>query len=144
MLIGEYSSPLGEKNRIALPKRLRDTLGEELIITRGYERCLILVDEPRWESLISEIGRYPLLSLSLRDTKRFLLGGAFRVNADKQGRFVIPEGLISYARIELNVTMIGVGEWAEIWDSEVWKLKLDQLANKSADIAERLSQVSAT
>lgn len=138
MLLGEYISPLGEKNRIALPKRLRGSLAGELIITRGYERSLIIVDKPRWHILLEEINKHSLLNLSVRDTKRFLLGGGFEVIPDRQGRFVIPEALIGYAHIENSITFVGVGEWLEIWSTERWQEKLAYLAENSADIADRL------
>lgn len=139
MLIGEYQSPLGEKNRVALPKKFRLQMSDNLIITRGYEHCLIIVDQARWLNLITEINRSPLLSLSVRDTKRFLLGGAYDLELDKQGRFVIPEALTQYARIESNLVFVGVGEWMEIWEQDTWQQKLDYLAENSADIAERLA-----
>jgi DNA-binding transcriptional regulator/RsmH inhibitor MraZ len=34
MLIGEYRSKLGEKKRVSLPKKFRDQIGENLILTR--------------------------------------------------------------------------------------------------------------
>ena len=45
MIIGEYKSRIGEKKRVSLPKRFRDELGEEIILTRGYENSLILVNK---------------------------------------------------------------------------------------------------
>lgn len=140
MLIGEFNSPLGDKNRVALPKKLRSELSEDLIITRGFERCLILLDSAHWTSLITEINRNPLLSLSVRDTKRFLLGGAFDLEIDKQGRFVIPEALMQYSRITSEIVFVAVGEWIEVWDKERWEDKLQYLSENSADIAERLTQ----
>lgn len=140
MLIGEFITPIGEKNRIALPKKLRAELSDELIVTRGYEHCLIVVDQSRWLALIAEIDKNPLFSLTVRDTKRFLLGGAFTLRLDKQGRFVIPEGLMQYARIVQNVTVVGVGNWVEVWDQDRWQQKVDYLAENSADIADRLGE----
>jgi MraZ protein len=142
MLIGEFASPLGDKNRVALPKKLRDELQTELIITRGYEACLLVVDYQRWQALTAEINKHPLLNLSVRDTKRFLLGGAFELTLDAQGRFVIPEGLITYAGIDKEVVFIGVGEWIEIWDMQRWQAKLKDLSQNSADIADRLSSIN--
>jgi len=139
MLEGEYTSPLGEKNRIAIPKKLRALLGTEIVITRGYEHCLIIVDQTRWEILLSEINKRPLLSMNVRDTKRFIIGGAFRISLDTQGRFVLPESLITYASIGAETTFLGVGEWVEIWDSNRWKVKLNELSIHAADIADRLS-----
>lgn len=138
MLLGEYSSQVGEKNRIAVPKKIRDELKGRMIITRGYEGCLILVDETRWNVLIKEMNTKPLLNLSVRDTKRYLLGGAVEVETDSQGRFVIPDSLINFAQILTTAIFIGVGEWAEVWSEELWKEKLDNLKNNVSDLAERL------
>ena len=43
MIIGEYKSKVGEKKRVSLPKKFRDELGEEIILTRGYEDTLYLL-----------------------------------------------------------------------------------------------------
>lgn len=140
MLIGEFPSQLGEKNRVVMPKKLREKLGENLIITRGYERCLILVDHERWESLVKVINSGTLLSISVRDTKRYLLGGAMDIEPDNQGRFVMPESLLDFSGIDKDLIFLGVGEWIEIWSSEKWKTKLNELSNNVADLAERIGQ----
>jgi MraZ protein len=141
MLIGEYTSPLGEKNRIALPKRLRDQLGSEIIIGRGYEHCLIIVDKAHWQGLLTNINKKPLLSMSVRDTKRFLLGGAHELELDAQGRVVVPDALKKYASIDKEITFIGVGEWIEMWDAVRWEQKLADLSEHASDIADRLEQI---
>ena len=69
MFIGEYPTQIGEKNRISLPKKLRDKMEGGLIIARGYENCLLMLDNKSWENLVSEINKRPLLSLNVRDTK---------------------------------------------------------------------------
>lgn len=138
MLIGEYSVQIGEKNRIAIPKRLRDNLEGKLFLTRGYENCLILVDENRWNKLISEINKNPLLSLNVRDTKRFILGGAVELEPDSQGRIVISDALKEFSSIEQKVIFLGVGEWAEVWSEQRWKDKLNILSKNVSDLAERL------
>lgn len=139
MFIGEYNTQLGDKNRLAIPKKLREQLNGNVIITRGYERCLIMVDTSRWDTLLNQINAKPLLSLNVRDTKRFLIGGAVEVEHDSQGRFVLPESLKEFGNISDKVTFLGVGEWIEIWDEDRWKNKLNDLSQNVSDIAERLS-----
>lgn len=138
MLIGEYLVHLGEKNRIAVPKKIRDNLSGQTIVTRGYERCLLLVDAQRWKSLIEEINKNPLLSINVRDTKRYLVGGAAEVEVDSQGRFVLPESLKDFSGINEKVIFLGVGEWVEVWSEERWKEKLELLSQNVSDLAERL------
>lgn len=140
MLIGEYSTVLGEKNRIGIPKKLRDSLTGKVYLTRGYEQCLIMVDTKRWEDLIEEINKSPLLSLNVRDTKRFIVGGAVEIEYDSLGRFVIPESLKAFANINQKIIFLGVGEWVEVWSEERWLDKLSNLTNNVADLAERLSK----
>lgn len=140
MYLGEFISPIGEKNRIALPKKLRDACtGTELILTRGYEECLLLLDQQNWQDLLNAVNAKPLLNMSVRDTKRFLVGGATDLSLDAQGRFVVPEALMAYAHLEDSITFLGVGEWMEIWSTAKWQERLQYLTVNSAEIADRLS-----
>jgi len=54
---------------------------------------------------------------------------------DKQGRFVLPENLLNFAKISKNVSIIGVLNRIEIWNPEVLKKvdneKIDHLLFES-------------
>ncbi len=141
MLIGEYTTQVGDKNRVAIPKKLRDELEGKIFITRGYERCLLIVDQQRWNALLKVINYNPLLSISVRDTKRYILGGATEIEPDNQGRFVVPEQLLKFANIQTKLTFLGVGEWIEVWDEDKWNSKLEALSSNVADLAERLKSI---
>ena len=143
MLIGEYRAKLGLKNRTAFPKALRQELGEELIITRGYEGCLIIVDKAKWSKLIKLVEIRPLTNLDVRNTKRFLIGGASEIQLDSQARFVIPESLIKYAHLENEIMFVGILDWIELWDNGTWEKRIDQITKESADIADRLSNIAS-
>lgn len=140
MYIGEYRTQLGEKNRVAIPKRLRASEKNTYVITRGYELCLIVVDEHQWKTLVNTINTNPLLQMDVRDTKRYLLGGAYTFEADSQGRFVLPESLKLFAQVSKEVVFLGVGEWFELWSVEAWEQRLQHLQSNASEIANRLSQ----
>lgn len=141
MLIGEYRTKLQEKNRTALPKKFREELKDDLILTRGYEGCLIVIDKDRWAKLIKVIEKRPLTNIDVRNTKRFLVGGAVEIEMDKQGRFVLPEVLIEYAHLENELVFVGIQDWLEIWDMDSWNTKISQITEQAADIADRLSEI---
>ncbi len=141
MLIGEYSSKLGEKNRTALPKEFREQFKEELIITRGYEGCLIIVDKKRWEKLIKTIAIRPFTNTDVRNTKRFLIGGAREITLDVQGRFVLPDPLKEYAKLINDLIFVGIEDFVEIWDEENWKEKIENISKNAADIGDRLGEL---
>jgi len=138
MLIGEYEGKLTDKNRLAIPKKFREEFGEGLVLSRGYEGCLILLDKVRWELLKGVIDTRPVLALSIRDTKRFILGGAFELELDAQGRFVLPNNLKSYADINDDAIFVGIDDWVEVWSRDRWLKKLAELVTAAPDIAEHL------
>jgi MraZ protein len=137
MLIGEYEGKLTDKNRLAIPKKIRDNLKGDLIISRGYEGCLILLDAKLWQALEKTINKKPILSLSVRDMKRFIMGSAFEVEIDEQGRFVLPANLRTHSSIKTNVVFVGLMDWVEVWSEEKWLEKITALSKNATDIAEK-------
>ncbi|OGM58327.1 hypothetical protein A3A75_04840 [Candidatus Woesebacteria bacterium RIFCSPLOWO2_01_FULL_39_10] len=135
MLIGQYTSKLTDKKRIAVPKKFREELGTEIIIARWYENCLILVTKPNWQKLIGRlIGETKIIISPVRDIDRFILGSAFEIVLDRQGRFVLPDILVSYAEITDEVTFLGLGDRVELWSQGKWQ-ELEKVAEKKASIA---------
>ncbi|GMR18963.1 MAG: division/cell wall cluster transcriptional repressor MraZ [Patescibacteria group bacterium] len=133
MLIGEYLSKVGAKNRVSLPKKLREGLGKNAVVMRGYEGSLLVVSKRDWSTLIEEVLGGPLTSPEVRDTARFLMGGAHEVEFDLQGRFVLPQPLIDHARISSGdeVVFVGLGKWVEIWSRKSWHKRLELLGEKA-------------
>jgi MraZ protein len=142
MLIGEYLNKVGEKNRLALPKKFRQILGEKIIVTRGYEDCVIVVNEKQWGRLLSVFDDKPFTTSPVRDTRRFLIGGANEVTLDKQGRFVLPLNLKEFARIENDVVFVGLVDWVEIWARDAWEKRMEKIKPSAATIAEELGKVN--
>lgn len=137
MLIGNYSSKLAANGRTACPAKFRNELGDHLVLLQGYERCLMLVNSETLETLAAK--NKPFALSAARDTDRYLLGNAFEIELDAQGRFVIPEPLKKYAHLESEeVIFVGVGSRIEIWSKEEWSVYQEYLAQNSARIAESL------
>jgi len=142
MLIGEFKNQVGEKNRVAFPKKFREELGEKLIVTQGYEGCLVIVSPSQWQTMIDESSSGPFVSQSVRDTSRFLLGGAAEVELDDQGRFVISPNLIEYAQIKNEIIFLGLSRWVEVWDAEKWLQRKQYIVEHSSEIADKLSEIT--
>lgn len=118
MLIGEYSHSLDEKSRVNFPAKLRADLGEEFILTKGLDGCVFVYAKSEFEKLEERIRQLPMSKS--RNLQRFLFSGAVCVNADKQGRVLIPQNLREYANLNKDVAIIGASSRAEIWDKETW------------------------
>ena len=67
--------------------------------------------------LREELGNTFYVTLGL---DHFLFANAAKCEPDKQGRFLIPAELRQYAGLSNEVTFIGQGGHAEIWDSAAY------------------------
>ena len=139
LLIGEYNAKLTEKNRVALPKKFREILGSKIIITMGFEGCLIVVSESQFEEITSDITVGKFVNNDIRNTTRFLLGGACEVDLDSQGRFVLPSNLLDYSGVNDDVCFLGLKRWVELWDKDRWDTKKSEISVSAVEIANRLS-----
>ncbi len=139
MLLGQYESKIGEKHQAGLPKKFREVLGEKLIVTKGFENCLIIVSEENWKTLLEGTDGKPFTSKSTREMQRFLLGNANYIELDSKGRFVIPEYLRKFASIDSDIVFVGIQRFVEVWDKKKWELHQNELAKNIDSIAEKLS-----
>jgi len=138
MLLGQFNQKVASKNRIAVPKKFRKDLGNRLIISQGFENSLLLLEPSSWQKLISGTVIGPFTTKAVRNTLRFLIGGAVEVELDNQGRFVLPSHLKEFAQIGKEVAFVGLLNWVEIWDLKSWNQKSKEIAEESSNIAERL------
>lgn len=137
-MLGQHEGSVGEKGRIALPKKVRKELGEKIIITYGFEHSLMIVSQQNWERLVNELKDSSLFASNARDTKRFLFGGAVSLELDKQGRFILPDYLRKYAQIGNDVIFLGLSSYAELWDKKRWSTHSGALEKEIENIAESL------
>lgn len=140
MLIGQYGATIGDKNRIAFPKKFKDELGNKLIITQGFEGSLIVVSQDSWKSLLEGTEGMPLTNFSTRETQRFLLGTATEVHLDEKGRFVLPIHLKEYGNLSDEIVFLGISRYVEIWDKKKWEEHNKELIGTISGVADRLSK----
>lgn len=141
MLIGEFQTKLTEGSRLAVPKKFRSELGDNFIVTRGYEGCLVIVNKKQFEKLTQGLADKPFIQGDVRETTRFLLSQAAEVEVDSQGRFVLTNNLRDEAQIQSEVVFLGLLNWIEVWDLNRWQDHLKLLSKQSSEIANRLVQL---
>lgn len=140
MILGQAESTLSSKNQIAFPKRFKKELGEHLILTKGFEKHLLVVSQDRWEMLLSGIEQGLLIDRNTRDIKRYLLGNSTEVVLDAKSRFILPGYLKEYSCIEAEIVFVGVGDYIEMWDKKIWYEYQEYLAMTVSGAAQRLAQ----
>lgn len=120
MLQGEYQHALDAKGRLILPVKIREDLGGKFYLTKGLDGCLYIYPLQEWIEFSGRINAYPTSSKEARRLKRHFIGSAEECEPDKQGRFLISQPLRNFAKIEKDVTVLGMGDHVEIWSKEVY------------------------
>ena len=140
MITGSHLGNLGEKRRVAVPKKFLTELGERPILAKWYEDCLILVCSDFWRALLKRLtGGSNVISLGVRDIERFILGSAYETEPDAQGRIIIPEMLASYANLKDELVFVGLSDRVEIWDRVAWDRKSMELSKTTKEYIEKLA-----
>jgi MraZ protein len=120
VFLGTHSPKLDEKGRVILPAKFREELSSGLVVTRGLERCLFVFSQREFEDIHGKIRQASITNKQQRDFLRVFLSGASQEMPDNQNRVTIPANLRDYAGLGKDLTVIGAGNRAEIWDTEAW------------------------
>lgn len=126
LFLGEYRHRLDEKNRIALPKRLRVEIdGFEIVLAKGFEACIAGFAKDTWQEMAKEQLAMPFYDEVGRKLRRQLFSQAVILELDGQGRMVLPDHLLKIAELDKNmgqeIVVVGVGDHFELWQETNWK-----------------------
>lgn len=139
MFIGEYTHTVDEKGRLAIPKKFRDALGHGAVLTRGVDTCLFLYTTEQWKQLADQLATLSFAQANTRAFSRLMLAGAMDVTLDTQGRIMLPEYLRTYGQVTKSVTIAGLYNRLELWDTDLWNAYTKETEAKSAEIAEQMA-----
>ncbi len=118
-LFGQFQHSLDPKNRLIIPGKLREQLGEQVVITRGIGHCLFLFSKEEFDQLADRLAALPMNKKTQR-LQHFFCAGVSDIDLDKTGRALLPAHLLSFAGIEKDVVINGCGKRAEIWNADRW------------------------
>ncbi len=138
MFLGEYQHSLDGKGRVVMPAKFRDDLEPGCVITKGQERCLYVFPQDRWEAEVERVMKLPRTNRRARNYARSFFAGASDQALDRQGRIGVPPGLRDYAGLGKDVTVVGVADRVEIWDTAQWQQVSSEADASYAEIEETL------
>ena len=131
--MGEYDLTVDEKGRLNFPAKFRDKMGPAFVVTRWLDDCLVAFPESEWQRITGLLAQKSMVKT--RDIQRFLYSAAEQVTPDRQGRILLAPALRRHAKLQKDVTVIGVGGYAEIWDTAAWRQKQQSLSSAEVEAA---------
>jgi MraZ protein len=121
--LGTHQNKRDAKGRVSVPAPFRailkaqsETESISLVLRRSHKHpCIEAWPTPVFEALAEPLERLDLFSPQHDDMAATLYADAFQVEADKEGRIVLPDELVSYAGLQDAVTFMGLGRTFQIW-----------------------------
>jgi MraZ protein len=138
LLTGSYRRALDDKQRLAIPKPLREQLpaGEPLYVTPGLDGCLAVYPKGAFAALAHRLSANSPGSREVRDYSRLFYSQAACVVPDSQCRFRVTPELVAWAELSGEVVVVGVRDHLEVWAAEKWDRYLAKCDGHYEQLAE--------
>ncbi len=121
--LGTHQNRLDVKGRVSVPAAFRAHLrgpdgGAASLILRPSHKhpCIEAWPEAVFQTLAGPLDRLDMFSEDQDDLMMTLYADATRVEADREGRIVLPESLVQHAGLSDNVVFMGLGRTFQIWE----------------------------
>lgn len=140
LLTGTFARSIDEKLRVAIPKRLRETLGcsvgGSLYVAPGTDGSIAMYPEESFANWGDRLRTAPPTQKEVRAFTRLFYAQAQRVELDQQGRIRIPAELAALAKLGKEAVLLGVQDHLELWAAEQWNRYLADQQARYDEIAE--------
>ena len=107
-----------------MPARFRDDLqtlcAGRFTITKHPHGCLMVFPRPYWDNFRDQVAELPFSQVGV---KRLFLGHADDVEWDATSRVLVRPELRSWAGLEKDVTLLGMGSHFELWSTPIYAAK---------------------
>lgn len=123
-LLGNFQHQLDDKNRIRLPAKFRADLGDKYILMPGTGGCIYVYKADETQKILSALNDMQSMDPVKEEWIRSIVSEGCAVEADGQGRFVLPSNLQQIAGIVKDVRVVGSISKAELWSEERWQQRL--------------------
>lgn len=138
MFFGNYNHSLDEKGRLVIPRKMRDELGKQIFIMKGFDGALAVYKLEAFEKLTQELESLSFNRKENRDYLRIKLASVVDLEVDKTGRVQLPTNLLAKYKIGKDVVVLGAGDHIEVWDSQAYEQYISSIEDEYENIAERL------
>ena len=125
VFLGTHQNRLDAKGRVSVPAGFRSALrdgGEAspFVVLRPSHKhpCIEGWPPAAFAELATPLDRLDMFSEDHEDLAAALYADAFPVDADKEGRIVLPEALAAHAGLADSVVFMGLGRIFQIWEPQ--------------------------
>jgi len=126
LLTGEYQHVVDAKSRVLISNKLRsqidaDEHGSNFYLVLGANGILCLYPEKYFEQIVLAVAPETTAPDEAVAFERISFALASKVELDNQGRLLLNERLRKRAALKEQITLVGVRDHIELWNSENWE-----------------------
>ena len=124
LFLGRFEYAMDDRGRVPMPARFRDAFASGAVLAPAPPRCLRVyttVTYERTAALILAQGAHTERGQQLR---RAFFGRTYEGELDKSSRLLVPAALRQRLGLEGPVTILGCGDYIELWDSAACEAEL--------------------
>lgn len=145
-LRGIVDVSLDERGRMAIPGRYRQAFaggdaGRAVVTIDRHERCLLVYPPAEWAVVQEGLKGLHNASNRVRKVQRMLIGFAFDIEIDRQGRLLIPPKLREYSGIDRKAVLLGQLNKLELWSAEGWQQNMEGWPDTGGDDEDELREL---
>ncbi len=133
MFLGEYLHTIDNKGRLTIPAKYRGKLAAGLVVTRGFDRNLMIFSMDGWLELTKKTASQPLSDRKARTFRRRLFSGAADLTPDRQGRILLPLNLREFAGLNGEAIISGMNSYLEVWSQDEWQNIREDIEDDDAE-----------
>jgi MraZ protein len=138
---GKYESKLDAKGRLVLPSKFKaqlpDDEGNELIIQQGFEPHLIIYPMLEFKKVLAKVSGLSEFNEENRQLQLNFFSSIATVELDVNGRFLLQKNMLTYAQLNKDVILIGMGNKIVVWDPVVYDKHLIRDQREYSKLAEK-------
>ena len=142
LLTGEYKHIVDNKSRVLISNKLRSQIdaeqhGSSFYLVLGTNGILCLYPERYFEQIALAVAPGTTAPDEAVAFERISFALTSKVELDNQGRLLLNENLRKRAGLKDHITLIGVRDHIELWNSENWE---QYLSDNMAQYQKQMSQ----
>lgn len=137
---GIFDLAIDEKNRLLIPADVRRAMnpeidGESFIMKYGWNGRPWLYGKNYENARAAKAESDEAPADEAQDFDQYSYALSEEVVWDKQGRVVVPQDFITWAKLDKEVCLVAVKDHLELWNRPEWLKRKEELLAKAGEIA---------
>lgn len=123
LFFARWDNKVDDKRRVQIPSTWRRKQSLRLLLLPLPKRswkpgCLMATTVSQFLEMVRDVRKMNFMDDRADSVRRQLMSRAVEVETDSAGRICLPDDQMKAVKIGDRVTLVGMGEWFELWSPE--------------------------